>query len=172
MNRSEAGHHAFAIAGARGGANLDFMRKILPALLTFGLAACAGTSEPVWVKPGTFALTAEQDYLKCAAEAQEDFPAASRIRSSSRITVGTQLCRGLFCYGGYSSPDVYDYDPNEDLRDRAVNACMATKGYRSADLPPCPTGEVAILQSQPYDLRGLCEADGRIATPRSTARPG
>ena len=172
MNRSEAGHHAFAIAGARGSANLDLMRKILPALLTFGLAACAGTSEPVWVKPGTSALTAEQDYLNCAAAAQSDFPTTSRIRSSPRITIGTSLCRGRFCYGGYSGQDVYDYDPNEDLRDRAVNACMATKGYRSADLPPCPTGEVAILQSQPYDLRGLCEADGRIATPRSTARPG
>lgn len=148
------------------------MQKVTPLLFTIGLAACAGTSEPVWLKPGTPALTAEREYLDCAADAQRDFPAASRIRSASRITIGTSFCRGPFCYGGYTGPDVYDDDPNEDLRDRAVDACMATKGYRPADLPSCPTGEVTVLQSQPYDLRGLCEANGRIATPRTAALPG
>ncbi|WP_299815663.1 hypothetical protein [uncultured Jannaschia sp.] len=131
--------------------------------LALFLAACAGVSDPVWIKPGTPALKAEQEYLACAARAQTDFPVASRIRSSSRITVGTSICRGWFCYGGYSAPDVHEDDPNEELRARAFDVCMTTKGYRAVDLPACSTQDAAILQSQPYDLRGLCEADGRIA---------
>ncbi|CTQ34085.1 hypothetical protein [Jannaschia rubra] len=137
------------------------MRYLAPLLL---LAACAAP-EPVWIKPGTPALTAEQEFLACAAQARRDFPERSRIATAPSVIIGARSCTGNFCIGGYNGPDIYDYDRNEPLRERSLNACMAAKGYRAADLPACPRGQVAVLQSQPFDTRGLCNANGRIAVP-------
>ncbi|WP_179380018.1 hypothetical protein [Jannaschia marina] len=139
---------------------IAFLRTALPLLL---LAACAGGPEPVWLKPGTPSLRAEQDFLACAAEARRDFPERSRIATAPRITLGGGLCRSGVCVGAHNTPDVFDTDRNEPLRDRAVDACMTAKGYQKASLPPCPGGAARVLQSQPYDTRGLCVSNGRIA---------
>lgn len=144
------------------------MRRALSLPLLALLAACAGTgSEPVWLKPGTPALAAEQDFLACAAEARRDFPADRRIATAPRVTVGVGVrrCSGGFCYGGFGQdPVIYDRDVNAGLRDRALDLCMATRGYVERSLPRCTTS-AARLQSQPFDTTGLCVADGRVAAP-------
>lgn len=136
-------------------------------LLVAVLAACAGQSTvPVWVNPGTLALTAEQDFLSCAAQAERDFPARP-ARSSIGISVGTGFCRGNFCLGGARQVGGFDErraSRNDVLRDRALDACMQARGYAETALPACPAGTVTVLQSQPFDTRGLCVAEGKIAS--------
>ncbi len=146
------------------------MRRVLPFLAL--LAACAaGGSEPVWLKPGTPALAAEQDFLACAAQARRDFPPDRRIATAPRVTIGVGSCDGAFCVGaaqgigGVYGPDIYDRDASEPLRERALDACMATKGYVERVLPRC-TGTAVTLPSQPADATGLCVANGRLAAPR------
>lgn len=145
------------------------MRRILSLPLMAVLAACVGTgSQPVWLKPGTPALAAEQDFLACAAQARRDFPADVRITSRPNVTIGigARRCDGPFCYGGFNqAPIISERDANEDLRDRALDLCMTTRGYAERALPRCTTS-AAILASQPFDTTGLCVADGRIAAPR------
>ncbi|CTQ50689.1 hypothetical protein [Jannaschia donghaensis] len=133
--------------------------------LPFVLIGCAPTLDPVWVNPGAPALQAEQDFLACSARARQDFPERSRITTSPRITLGTGLCRSGACIGVGTGSEVFDSDRNEPLRTRAVDACMQAKGYRQASLPACPAGSATVLASQPFDTRGLCVANGRIAAP-------
>ncbi len=139
------------------------MRYALPMVLL--LAACVGSAQPIWLKPGSTALAAEQDFLGCAAAANRDFPPNRRIRTSPSVTIGLGGCRGNFCSGFNNGVEIYDEDENKGLRARSVNVCMATKGYAQTRLPACPSGSVTPLASQPYDTRGLCVANGRIAAP-------
>ncbi|SDZ46206.1 hypothetical protein SAMN05444004_11566 [Jannaschia faecimaris] len=129
------------------------------------LVSCAPTPAPVWLKPGTASLRAEQDFLACAAQARRDFPERHRIATAPRVTIGGGLCRSGLCVGVNDTPDVFDTDHNEPLRQRAVEVCMQAQGYRQENLPACPAGPVAALQSMPFDTRGLCVANGRIAAP-------
>ena len=138
------------------------MKHLLPPLAL--LTACAAATEPVWLKPGTASLRAEQDFLQCAAQARRDFPQASRITTAPRVTIGGGLCRDGICLGTNTGPDVFDIDPNDPLRERAVNACMQAQGYQQTTLPACPSGAtVSVLSSQPFDTRGVCVTNGRIA---------
>ncbi|MCK0166581.1 hypothetical protein MWU52_03360 [Jannaschia sp. S6380] len=134
-------------------------------LALVALSACAPAPDPVWLKPGTPALAAERAFLSCAAEARRDFPERDRIATAPRVVLGGRVCDGNICLGGYNGPDIYSYDRNGPLRERALAACMAAEGYRAADLPACPWGEATLLQSQPFDTTGLCVIDGRIAAP-------
>ncbi|MGB3687957.1 MAG: hypothetical protein WBA02_01530 [Jannaschia helgolandensis] len=140
------------------------MKYTLPFLIA--LSACgAGPTQPVWLKPGTPALTAEQDYLSCAAKARRDFPADRRIDTSPRVTIGAGGCRSGICVGVENGSDVFNRDANAGLRDRAVSACMAGRGYSQRSLPVCRARTATQLQSQPFDTTGLCVANGRIAAP-------
>ncbi len=131
------------------------------------LAACAAGGQTVWLSPGAPALRAEQEFLDCAARARRDFPPNIRIATAPRITLGTGICRNRFCVGANTAPDIYDTDRDDPLRARALDACMQAKGYREATLPACPAGTpVTVLQSQPFDTRGTCVANGRLAAPR------
>ncbi|MFO6463322.1 hypothetical protein ACK8OR_02930 [Jannaschia sp. KMU-145] len=126
------------------------------------LAACAAADRPVWLKPGVEAATAEQEFLSCAAAAQAQFPAATGIATAPRITLGGRVCEGSVCIGA-AGPDVFDYDRNDSLRDRAIAACMGAKGYDLATLPAC-SGAVTPLRSHPFDARGVCvTGDGTLA---------
>lgn len=147
------------------------MNRALPLLLL--LAACVpGGTEPIWLKPGASALAAEQDYLACAAQARRDFPADRRIAVAPRVTIGIGRCRGNFCFGGtdnfggFGGADVYERDANAGLRERALNLCMAQKGYGERRLPVCTARTTSPLQSQPFDTTGLCIRNGRISVPR------
>ncbi|MEM9796637.1 MAG: hypothetical protein AAF919_09115 [Pseudomonadota bacterium] len=139
------------------------MRHALIPLLF--LSACAAGG-PVYIKPGTAAFQAEQDFLSCAAKAQSDFPVAERIATAPRITLGGGYCRDNVCLGVNNYPDIYSYDRNDDLRRRSLAACMTGKGYVRTNLPGCPSGTRGrVLQTQPLDTRGLCQIDGRIVDP-------
>ena len=62
------------------------MRRALSIPLLLALASCVGTgTEPVWIKPGTPALAAEQDFLACAAQARRDFPPDRRLSVTPRV---------------------------------------------------------------------------------------
>ena len=144
------------------------MRRALAFPLILLVASCAGTAtERVWLRPGTPALAAEQDFLSCAAQARRDFPAERRLDVGPRVSVGIGVgrCRGNLCYGvSNAAPILRERDASADLRERAVDACMLSKGYGERALPRC-TATAAVLPSQPFDTRGLCAADGRVAAP-------
>lgn len=129
------------------------------------LVGCAPSSEPTWLNPGTPALQAEQDFLGCAAQARRDFPELFRITTAPRVTIGGGFCRSNVCVGANNAPVIFDSDRNEPLRSRSVAACMQAKGYRQADLPQCTGGTVTPLQSHPFDTRGVCVTNGRLAAP-------
>ena len=141
------------------------MKRTLALVLL--LAACAGQSTvPVWLNPGTPALRAEQDFLSCASNAERSFP-ERRGLGTIGVSVGTGFCRGSFCLGGtrgIANTGSRRDARNEALRDRALDACLQARGYTQTTLPACPPGPVTVLQSQPFDTRGLCVTDGRIAT--------
>ncbi len=129
------------------------------------LSACAGVSQPVWLKPGAPAFQAERDLVACGREAGARFPERPRITTAPSVTLGGGFCDGAVCIGVNNRADVFDYDTNIPLRDRAVAACMGARGYGLTTLPACPAGPVRMLESQPFDTRGLCVAQGRIAAP-------
>ena len=71
---------------------------------------------------------------------------------------GTTYCNsygmygGIQCntYGGYNlPPQVRNYDMNDGLRDRFVNACMAKRGYSITNMPFCKEGETGYLNTEP-----------------------
>ena len=131
---------------------------LLPALLA--LAACAGAPRDVWLNPGTPAFRAETDLAACRARVDA---VALRRAAPPRIAIGGRSCSGNVCIGAVQG-DVFGADDYAARRVAEMGACMGARGYRLASLPAC-TGTATPLESQPYDLRGLCVANGRIAAP-------
>ena len=138
------------------------MSILRPLLLLTGLslAACAGAPRDVWLNPGTPAFRAETDLAACRAEVDAALP---RRSAPPRIAVGGRSCSGNICIGAVQG-DVFGADDYAARRISGMGACMGARGYRLASLPAC-RGTATPLESQPYDLRGLCVANGRIAAP-------
>lgn len=139
------------------------MRVILSVLL---LAACTVPGQSVWLRPGTPTQTADIDLATCSREAQTALPERIRIATAPRVTIGASLCEGPLCIGVNDAPEIFDYDANAGHRARTVAACMGAKGYGLTQLPRCPRGPTVPVQNQPFDIRGFCVAQGRIAAPR------
>ncbi|WP_043916928.1 hypothetical protein [Jannaschia aquimarina] len=137
------------------------MRIVLPLLLF--LVACGTTLVPVYLKPGTPTAQVTQDLAACRIEARNAAPERPRITTAPRITIGVGRCIDNVCIGA-SQGDVFDYDTNAEARGRVEGTCMGRKGYRLVELPTC-RGAAQALESQPFDLRGTCVANGVIAAP-------
>ncbi|MBM2576506.1 hypothetical protein JQC91_09315 [Jannaschia sp. Os4] len=131
------------------------------------LAACAGGSATVWLKPGVETGVAFREEAACRAEARRLAPVDRRISTAPSITLGVGLnrCSGNVCIGAGTARDVFDADRNEPRRDQAFGACMGRAGYALTSLPRC-RGAVTPLATHPFDTRGVCvAADGTLAAP-------
>jgi hypothetical protein len=138
-------------------------------MLAISLLVVAGCAEPVpervWLRPGAPADEANRVLAACLSEAEGAFPEQRRVTATPRVTVGVGVGSGGL-RGGLGTGVIFDrQDRNESARGARLDACMGRSGYAPAALPRCDGGPVRPLQSQPFDPRGLCVADGRIAAP-------
>ncbi|MEM8824053.1 MAG: hypothetical protein AAGF30_10625 [Pseudomonadota bacterium] len=130
------------------------------------LAGCAvPTAEEIWIRPGLSAFEADRTVAACAGNARVQFPerrALETVRSAGiGIGVGNRGVRG----GVGGGITVFEVDRNEARRDASFYACMRQAGFTLVTLPGCGSGPATPLESQPFDVRGLCVANGRLAAP-------
>lgn len=114
-------------------------RLLLP--LCLALAACGPLT--IFYKPGISVARMQNDQTNCEVRAQKDAPVANQIRQRPPIDVpGNRICNpDGSCYsspGYWIDGGVYTVDVNADLRSRVLTQCMAQRGYRPVDIPPCP----------------------------------
>lgn len=142
--------------------------------MVFVLAGCAvQTAETIWVRPGTLAFEAEQATVACTQRARVQFPEDRAIETTPSAVIGVGVGNrrhhhdrrsgGVF---GAVGVDIFEVDRNEPRRDAAFAACLGRQGYAPVTLPSCRPGEAMPLESQPFDTRGLCVANGRLAATR------
>lgn len=132
------------------------MRSIYPIALALLLSACQTTSGPVDMVHKT-GSTREQ---------RQDAVDQCRIASINKIpqVIGTETVGGDYipgttnCYdtgfgvscntigGGYTPPQSYSFDINEDLRERDVKRCLRRQGYEIYQRPLCTSDDF------PYDV--------------------
>jgi hypothetical protein len=136
------------------------MKRMLAIVLV--LSACAGgATEAVWLRPGAPAYETDQVRLTCLREAEAAFPVRRSIVTTPRVTIGVGSRHDV--RGGVGT-EFSNFDRNEERRDVALGACMGRQGYALTTLPRC-AGATSALQSQPFDVRGLCATGGRVAAP-------
>ncbi len=125
---------------------------LLPLFLT--LAACGPLS--IFYKPGASVARLQNDQTRCEVSALKDAPVANQIRQRPPIYIpGNRVCSSSgSCYytpGYWIDGGVYTVDVNADLRGRVLTQCMANKGYRPVEIPPCPSSvasQVPVAQTQ------------------------
>lgn len=94
--------------------------------------------EGVAIKYGSSYEQYARDALNCEASAARDVPAKISTYTTPAQTYCNQIGTQVFCntIGGSTSTT----DNNRSLRQRVYRQCVADKGWRFYDLPPCPKG--------------------------------
>ena len=133
-------------------------------VMIFGVAILSGcqtapTSTPFFHKLGTTIYDKQSVIDSCKIQSLKEIPQAIGTSVTPGMSSpGTTYCNsygmygGIQCntYGGYNiPPQVNNYDMNNGLRDRFVNACMEKKGYTITMMPFCKAGEVGYLNTEP-----------------------
>lgn len=96
----------------------------------------------VYYKQGAPVARMQSDQTSCEIKALRDVPVATQIRTTpARYVPPRKICDAegnCRTRGGYwIEGELYSVDTNKDLRTRAQAQCMASKGYRPVDIPPC-----------------------------------
>ncbi|TYC63425.1 hypothetical protein FMN50_03570 [Rhodobacterales bacterium] len=114
------------------------------------LAACQtlGGSANIVHKTGSTVEQRREVIDTCQVAALREVPPAYKVRSTS-IGGGFSpgFCTGFSCYGygGYPyQTAITSYDPNDALRARQFNRCLAAKGYTVLSRPVCTTEQQAV----------------------------
>ncbi len=133
-------------------------RLLFPLLL--GLAACGPLS--IYYKPGASVARMQTDQTNCEVSALKDAPVANQVRQRPPIYIpGNQVCNASGCYytpGYWIDGGIYTVDVNADLRSRVLTQCMARRGYRPVDIPPCPSSVASqVPPAQTQTLPTLSE---------------
>lgn len=119
------------------------MRMTLLSAAALLLAACQTLGGAVYLVHRTGSTVAQRaDVIDaCQVAALKDVPPAYEIRSTGMYGgMSPGFCTGFSCYGygGYPYPAaVTSYDPNDALRARQFNRCLAKKGYEIISRPVC-----------------------------------
>ncbi|THH39206.1 hypothetical protein E4Z66_03990 [Aliishimia ponticola] len=120
------------------------MRHLAFSLPLLALLATCGPLT-LYHKPGVSVARLQQDELTCETRALRDAPVANELRQDPPIFVPPRRVCGRHghcrTHGGYWRPgNIYTVDVNAGLRRRIEAQCMASKGYRPAQIPLCPPG--------------------------------
>ncbi|MEM8849889.1 MAG: hypothetical protein AAGE03_07615 [Pseudomonadota bacterium] len=110
--------------------------------------------------------------MSCTQRARIQFPEDRVIETSPSAVIGVgggnrdrhhRRSSGVF---GAVGVEIFEVDRNAPRRDAAFADCLGRQGYAPVTLPSCPVGAAMPLESQPFDTRGLCVANGRLAASR------
>jgi hypothetical protein len=107
------------------------------------LSACMPLT--IYHKTGVEVTRMERDRTDCAVRALNAAPVATQVRQTPPVFVpARQVCNSAgVCtvIPGYWEPGhIYTVDPNEGLRARVQDQCMADRGYAPVSIPACPAG--------------------------------
>ncbi len=115
--------------------------RLIFAAVVLTLSGCLPLS--TYYKTGVPVARLQSDTTACEIRALRDVPVATQIRTTPpRYVPPRKFCKpdgSCITKGGYwIEGEVYSYDANKSLRARANAQCMAAKGYRPVEIPPCP----------------------------------
>lgn len=122
----------------------NMKHKIL--LFAAGLLAFAACSPlTTYYKPGVSVQALDRQTLACQTKALRDVPSSTQVRRTSpRFIPPRQRCDAsgacVIIPGHHIPGDLVTYDPNDGLRKRVEQQCMADKGFAPVSIPPCPDG--------------------------------
>lgn len=110
-------------------------------ILALALSSCGPLA--IFYKQGASVARMQNDQTNCEVGALKDAPVANQTRQGPPVFIpGNRYCNsaGQCTYtDGYWLPGrIYTVDVNSDLRGRVLAQCMARKGYRPVEIPPCP----------------------------------
>ncbi|MTH98895.1 hypothetical protein [Roseibium sp. RKSG952] len=110
---------------------------VLSAFVASGCQSLGGTVNFVH-KTGSTLAQRQNAMDACQVSALQQVPPAYKTRTIGGY--GGGFCNGWTCYGsGGFYPDTISYDPNDALRARQFNKCLASKGYTIMARPSCTT---------------------------------
>ncbi|MEX0287324.1 MAG: hypothetical protein AB3N23_22175 [Paracoccaceae bacterium] len=120
------------------------------------LTGCGPLS--IFYKQGGSVARMQTDQTNCEVSALKDAPVANQIRQRPPVYIpGNRYCNSSGqCYyspGYWVDGGVYTVDVNANLRGRVLTQCMARKGYRPVEIPPCPSSvsnQVPPAQTQKF----------------------
>ena len=149
------------------------MKKLFLTLALL-LTACEDVGPvPVVYKPGSSGGQRSSVLTDCETQAISKVPRAIATGvTPSYSTPSNVQCYGtgnyVSCqeYGGQTyGGNVYNYDANQDLRDRVVKQCLQQKGYQVVSLPKCNAEQAkraisSSSQKQPTFDKIECVVDG------------
>lgn len=158
------------------------------------VAGCQMSTTNYAYKEGATVAQKDKDSFDCDLAATQRVPTNTQVattptyRTPTYYTPATTNCYGYTCtttggtaYGGQVyGGQTYSYDANTSLRKEYFQKCMASKGYKIASVPNCPSGAVSadVRQSLSGKLRapvegscvvGLTERSGNIVYPNERA---
>ncbi|MBD3663174.1 hypothetical protein [Sulfitobacter aestuariivivens] len=121
-------------------------------LVGFGIVACGGLE--TYYRPGVSVSTLNRDTDACKVKALRDVPPSTQVRryppeyippvkECDADGVCTVVRVGYFIPG-----EIVTFDPNDALRKRVENQCMADKGYLPVSIPPCPGNVVNTVPAR------------------------
>lgn len=115
--------------------------RLILAAVVLTLSGCLPLS--TYYKTGVPVAQLQSDTTACEINALRDVPVATRIKTTPpRYIPPRKFCKpdgSCVQKGGHwIEGEVYSYDANKSLRGRAKAQCMAAKGYRPVEIPPCP----------------------------------
>ena len=123
---------------------LIMKHKILwSAVGLFALAACAPLN--TYYKPGVSVQALDRQTLACQTQALREVPSSTQVRRTPpRFIPSRQRCDAsgacVVIPARHIPGDLVSYDPNDGLRKRVEQQCMADKGFAPVSIPPCPDG--------------------------------
>tara|TARA_R110002094_G_scaffold11916_6_gene21765 strand:- start:293 stop:832 length:540 start_codon:yes stop_codon:yes gene_type:complete len=113
------------------------------------VTACAPLN--TYYKPGVSVNMLERQTLACQTQALREVPSSTQVRRTPpRFIPPQQRCNAagacVMTPGRYIPGDLVTFDPNDGLRKRVEQQCMADKGFAPVSIPLCPD---AIARATP-----------------------
>ncbi|MEQ5826614.1 hypothetical protein J3456_04500 [Sulfitobacter sp. NFXS29] len=105
-------------------------------------AACAPLN--TYYKPGATVAQVNRATTACEVLALRDVPISTQIRREPpRYVPERRQCdanNNCTTRGGFYVPgELVTFDPNQDLRNRVEEQCMADRGFAPVSIPACPS---------------------------------
>lgn len=115
------------------------------------VGACT-TPLDTYYRPGATVQKVERETIACEVSALRQVPASTQTRRlPPRFVPPQQFCDSAGACtvrpGYYIPGEVVSFDPNDGLRQRVEQQCMADRGYAPVSIPECPE---SIAAAAPY----------------------
>lgn len=122
-------------------------RLALLAIIGFAVTGCDVPQPATFAyKPATNSVKKADDWTSCEIEAAQRVPVNTQVgQTPTFVTPMYTTCGAYSCYtsgGQVMGGDVYSYDANAELRNRAQNQCMARKGYQLYEANLCKKSQI------------------------------